>query len=170
MLATTDSVHRLVAYVCFVVGIALNGTLLLLIWKRARTEVRVYSRILLQTALVGIAHLVLSFAYTPVLVVRDSRALVYGVGPLCMEASTPGAQRWNLALHLAWTYVFFFGQYSVTVPFIHRYFSLCRQRLLPLRAYAYMLLGVGVICILFIPSALFGNAVSPFQAWSVQSE
>jgi hypothetical protein len=61
-----ERVHQVNAYLCFGLGTGLNGTLVWLIRTKPNTELRVYSRILLQSAAVNLVFLLISAAYEPV--------------------------------------------------------------------------------------------------------
>lgn len=58
--------QRINCTMCFVVGGALNATLIWLICKRSGGELRDYSRVLLQTVAVDLAYLTVSFLHIPV--------------------------------------------------------------------------------------------------------
>lgn len=125
-----DAVHRVNAYVCFCVGICLNSILLWLVAKKSSENLRVYSRVLVQSVIVDTIYLTTSFFYTPVLLVTDGSLLIYGVGILTTENSGVGSagasHLWDFALYSAWFSSVHFSQYSVLVPFLFRYFILTR--------------------------------------------
>jgi len=58
--------HRINGYTCFSPGVTLNSALIWLVWERSPVELRVCSRLLLQTAVIDMAYLITAFVYMPV--------------------------------------------------------------------------------------------------------
>lgn len=156
---TIDTVHRINSCTCFFIGIALNSTMIWLIVKKSSEEVRHYSRILLQTAFVDLAYLTVGFLYSPVVLIGSGQVVIYGVGILIGEDSSGSAavRPRNFALYNIWSFMFYFSQYSASVPFIHRYFTLCRERSLPLSAYTTLLVAVGLASATSLPIDFLAN-------------
>lgn len=61
-----EQLHRINAYTCLLVGVPLNSALAWLIVRRSNDELRVYSRILLQTAVIDLLFLNIFALYIPV--------------------------------------------------------------------------------------------------------
>jgi len=61
-----ESLVRTNGYVAFALGTGLNTTLLWLIVSKSRSELRSYSRILLQVAVINLVDLVITFLCIPV--------------------------------------------------------------------------------------------------------
>lgn len=61
-----ETLVRANGYVVFALGTLLNSTLIWLIVRKSSRELRLYSRILLQVAVIDIADLVLTFLLMPV--------------------------------------------------------------------------------------------------------
>lgn len=58
--------QRVNGYYCFFAGTGLNTVLVWLVRKQSTPELKVYSRILLQTAVVDLVYLTVMFIYMPV--------------------------------------------------------------------------------------------------------
>jgi len=154
-----DSVQKINSYLCFFVGSALNLTLLWLIIKRSSDEARPYARILLQTVVIDLVFLTMTFLYSPVLLIGNGRCVIYGVGPLSVDnINSKAVRHWNFSLYAIWNYTFFFIQHSITVPFIHRYFTICRDRVLSLRTYSMLLVAVGLVSAVSVPIVVLVDA------------
>lgn len=169
-----DTVHRVNNYVSFIVGSTLNATVLWLVAKKSSKELRLYSRILLQTAVVDLVFLATTFLYSPVILIGNGRAVMYGVGPLSLEpadassAAVAAVRQWNLGAYTIWAYTLFFIQYSIAVPFIHRYFTLCHERVLPLYVYTVMLTVVGLVCAASVPMTIYADCSNSGELGEVE--
>jgi Serpentine type 7TM GPCR chemoreceptor Srd len=58
--------HRFNSYFCFFVGLGLNTVLVWLVRSRSTSELKVYSRLLLQTAVTNFVYLTVTVVYMPV--------------------------------------------------------------------------------------------------------
>ena len=122
-----DSTVQASGIACFFVGNALNALLLLMIVMHTPTELRVYSRILVQFIVVDALYLAVYVAVQPVYLNKSENAVVYGLGCLVLDASTTQINRhWNFLLYATWVYVNSFAVYSTPLQFYYRYRVLCR--------------------------------------------
>lgn len=148
-----DRVHQINAYFCFVVGTGLNLTLIWLILRKSSAELKLYSRILLQTAVLNLLFLILSAAIVPVItpltqwiapthrqghshlqiiLIDNGITLQYGVGILTLDADTSqtGSQKWmarlwNFLILTLYCCVLVFNECAVSMQFLFRYYALC---------------------------------------------
>lgn len=124
---TLDSLILANANVCFLIGVALNLLLIWLILKRSPEELRTYSRVLLQVAAVNLVFLTFTVLVAPVQLSGNQGAITYGVGWLMrVNDGGAGTRAWNFALAAVWCYLVYVMQFSIAVPFIFRYFVVCR--------------------------------------------
>jgi len=142
-----ESIHRLNGYFCFFIGVGLNTWLVWLVRKRSPVELRPYSRLLLQTAVIDLVYLTITFVYMPVsclfrlchlllmlqtpllqiMIISDGAVVVYGVGALALNGlASPLSNKWNFVCISACYYMLLMSQCSVAVPFLYRYFAVCR--------------------------------------------
>lgn len=137
-----DFAHRLNSYTCFLVGTGLTATLIWLALTKSGNELHDYARVLVQNAIVNWVYLAAGFAYTPVMLVTDGSMLIYGLGIL----TSADGHLWNRILYSSWFCSLVFStMYSLLVPFLFRYYTLCRSayplrlgsfiRLLPFQGY-----------------------------------
>jgi len=104
------------------VGAPVNLFLLRLIYTRTSKEMRPYARILTQTAVIDLAHVLSFFLYTPVFISNEEMSLVYGVGLATVDGTTNWANRhWNYGLCLYWLFVASLATFIIPVQFYYRY-------------------------------------------------
>jgi hypothetical protein len=113
--------HRLNSLSCTILGTVLNLLLIWLIQKRTVKEMRVYSRILLQTCIADLVFLAVNELTQPIFIIDGAEAIGLLNGPLG-RASTP----WNFAGFTLWLFNFYFSIFGICVQFIYRYLTLCR--------------------------------------------
>ena len=90
-LAVTESLEQAVcisALLSLIVGLPLNFLLCWVIIWRSSEELRVYRKVLLQTAVVDTAFLLVSFLVQPAVIADEGRDFLYGLGAV-MRASAP---------------------------------------------------------------------------------
>jgi Serpentine type 7TM GPCR chemoreceptor Srd len=119
-----DQLHLINSLVCFAIGSLLNITLLALVYRRVGgKDLRVYSHILAQTAVLDLCSLVVSVTGQPLYLSRGSVAVTAVVGVLVQEGGEgdEGHRRWNYALTMLYTFVTSAAVYSIPVQFYYRY-------------------------------------------------
>lgn len=139
-----EQAHHVNSAVCLSLGAPLNALAIWLIVRHSPEELRIYRKVLLQTATMDLFFLFLSFLVQPVgnggkmyglpkpnhklqiiLVVTDQNVL-YGLGPV-MRADNPLANAtWNFVWMYGWLLTLIFVHYSIPLPFVYRYMVLCR--------------------------------------------
>lgn len=135
-----DAFAAINANACFFIGVALNGTLVWLILHHTPNALTTYSRVLTQIAVVNILSVATTVFFGSVQVNGSTGSICYGVGWL----TRPNARTWNLALSSAWFFMVMYGQFSMPVPFLYRYFILCRQVMMPGWVYCTLLALVAI--------------------------
>jgi len=134
----------------FIIGCTLNGALIWLIRKHSPTELRTYSRVLLQVTLLNIAYSTSIALFGPVQLASAQGSLNYGVGWLARTNDGRAETRfWNCFLHATWVYMMFLTQFTVIVPFLFRYFALCPMHVLSGTAYGAILAVTAVVTACF---------------------
>lgn len=134
------------ANACFFVGISTNGLLLWLVMKRTPSHLRDYSRILLQTVILNIVYLFSTVCYSSVTISNAYATTNYGQGWLVRgNDGTPFTRTRNFVLCAIWLHMVYYTQFAVVVPFIYRYFALCRGRVLSRTTYFCLLTFMGLL-------------------------
>lgn len=124
---TANQLHYPNILACFALGIPANIALLWLIRHRTSTELRPYSRILAQTAILDTASLVINLLCQPIYLSRGTDYASYGVGlALCAPGISMACRWWNLLLSLTWVFCSALSIYSLSVQFYYRYTVMCR--------------------------------------------
>ncbi|KAL3071513.1 hypothetical protein niasHT_031877 [Heterodera trifolii] len=118
-------IHRLNASISLFLALCLNAILILLVVKRSPKEMKVYKRILLQTALVDIALSVLSFLSQDVGISTNGWTLVLSVSQFSDYLSF-SAQFGKLLIN-SWLMVQFFSVFGLCVQFVYRFLVLNRR-------------------------------------------
>ena len=148
----TDLAASINATVSFAIGCTLNSILIWLILKRSSTELRTYSRVLLQIALLSMAYSTISVLFAPVMLATAQSSVIYGVGWLARENDGSAETHvWNANLTHVWSYLLYLTQFSVIVPFIFRYFALCRGYALSGATYGALLTVTAATACFFLP-------------------
>jgi hypothetical protein len=138
-----ERLHEANGTVCFVVGMGLNTVLFWLVQTKTNDDLRLYSRVLLQTVFVDVATLVAFFLVNPVRVLGgigavsqeyretalqimlsvDGGLIDYGVGVLM---NLGDYRLFNTMVMTVWNTITTFELYSVHCQFVYRYLALCR--------------------------------------------
>uniref|UniRef100_A0A915EFR9 Vomeronasal type-1 receptor n=1 Tax=Ditylenchus dipsaci TaxID=166011 RepID=A0A915EFR9_9BILA len=113
--------HTINCYVCFVLGCFLNCLLIYLIKKKTVNEMKMYSRILLQTCFNNLYNLAISALVQPIYILEGDRSIIFHNGML--RTSPPSIQH---ITYLAWFLGFYFSALFLPVQFIYRYLVLCK--------------------------------------------
>lgn len=123
-----DSVHRINSAVCFLAGSALNSLVLCLVVTRTSEELRPYSCVLAQTALVDLASLAVNLLFQPVYLTLGADAMTGGIGLAVVDPARGGmgVRWWNFGWYLVYLFVTSAAVYGTAVPFYYRYRVLCR--------------------------------------------
>jgi len=59
--------------------------------------------------------------------INGDAVAIYGVGPLALNGlASPFNNRWNFLCIFGWFYMVLVSQCGVVIPFIFRYFAVCR--------------------------------------------
>ncbi|KAL3083855.1 hypothetical protein niasHS_008217 [Heterodera schachtii] len=117
-------IHRLNASISLFLALCLNAILILLVVKRSPKEMKVYKRILIQTALVDIALSVLSFLSQDVGISTNGWTLVLSVSQFSDYLSF-SAQFGKLLIN-SWLIMQFFSVFGLCVQFVYRFLVLNR--------------------------------------------
>ncbi|KAL3073965.1 hypothetical protein niasHT_039459 [Heterodera trifolii] len=117
-------IHRLNASISLFLALCLNAILILLVVKRSPKELKVYKRILLQTAIVDIVLSVFLFLSQDITLSTNRWLLVLSVSQFSDYFLLP-AQFGVLLIHI-WLIVHFFSLSGLCVQFVYRFLVLNR--------------------------------------------
>lgn len=124
---TATQLHLSNALLCFAIGTPANLGLLWLIRHRTGPELRLYSYILAQTALLDVALLLINVLFQPLFLSRGADSMTGAVGLALLDPSLSIANRcWNFSLFLLWLFTTSTMLFSVPVQFYYRYSLMCR--------------------------------------------
>ncbi|KAI1703416.1 serpentine type 7TM GPCR chemoreceptor srd domain-containing protein [Ditylenchus destructor] len=129
--SSLNSVHD-----CIVVGLGLTLNILLawLILMRSVKEMQVYSKVLMQTCILDIFLLIVIGIVQPIYVLHNGWNMLVVNGPL-RTVDHP----WNHIQMAAWFFAHTFSIISNCVPFVYRYFLICRSKVMSSIPYLLML-------------------------------
>lgn len=117
-----ESVLRLWSCACFLVGAPINTLLLWLIRHRTSKEMKPYARILIQTAVLDLAHVLSFFLYTPVFITTGRASISYGIGMATADSTLSLANRWwNFGLYLYWLTMGTLATATIPAQFYYRH-------------------------------------------------
>jgi Serpentine type 7TM GPCR chemoreceptor Srd len=128
---TANQLHCPSMLACAAIGIPANIALLWLIRHHTSTELRPYSRILAQTAILDTASLFMNVLLQPLFLSRGPYAIVGAVGPALLDYSTGSTEsmanrRWNVILFITWQFITTTADYSLPLTFYYRFTVMCR--------------------------------------------
>ncbi|KAI1699451.1 serpentine type 7TM GPCR chemoreceptor srd domain-containing protein [Ditylenchus destructor] len=148
MSIAVSAVHETNCWIVVTLGLVLNSVLIFLIFKQTSKEMRIYSRILLQTAFIDFCCLLTTAFVQPIYLMYNGHNVVITNGLL-----RSFGQSWAFVMTMWWFFIGCFSIISNCVPFIYRYLVLCREKVISPLCYASILL----VCVLF--SIIFVGAV-----------
>ncbi|KAI1695153.1 serpentine type 7TM GPCR chemoreceptor srd domain-containing protein [Ditylenchus destructor] len=128
-------VHEINCWLVVTVGTVLNALLIWLVLTKSVKEMKIYSKVLLQTCVIDLLMILLVLLIQPIYVVFEGYNVLLSNG-LLKNASPP----YNFILMLIWFFGACFSTISSCVPFIYRYLLLCRLKNLTLLTYFKLLL------------------------------
>ena len=88
--------------VCFFSGVTVN-LLLFLIRRHSTDELRIYARLLLQTVVVSIGYLCITYAFT-IAFLSTASGTIIRVGPLARAGVDGPTRVWNATLYSIWVF------------------------------------------------------------------
>jgi len=102
-----DLVHRINSVVCFFLGTALNSLVLYLVRKRTSEELRPYSCVLAQTAVVDLASLAVNLLFQPVYLTLGADSITGGLGLAVIDPAIGGMiiRWWNFGWYLLYLFI-----------------------------------------------------------------
>ncbi|KAI1695164.1 serpentine type 7TM GPCR chemoreceptor srd domain-containing protein [Ditylenchus destructor] len=142
MTIAVSTVHEANCWVVVILGLILNMLLIFLILKRTSKEMRIYSRILLQTSFIDFCGLLTTAFVQPIYLMYNGHNVVITNGLL-----RSFGQSWAFVMTMLWFFIGCFSIISNCVPFIYR------EKVISPLTYALIL----VICVFF--SLIFVGAV-----------
>jgi hypothetical protein len=122
--------------ICFLIGIPLNALLVWLVIYRSASEMRQYRPILLLATVTDIVYLTDFLVVMPVIATKDGCSGTLSLGPF---GSLP--RPWGFIVLMTSEFLFTFSCYSIAVPFIYRYYVICRDKQWGLKEFMAMLIG-----------------------------
>ncbi|KAI1717055.1 serpentine type 7TM GPCR chemoreceptor str domain-containing protein [Ditylenchus destructor] len=137
--------HAINDYTIATCGLTLNAILVWLVINRSAKEMKIYSKILLQTCIIDFALLTFIMAVQPIYLVHDGWNLLVSNGPF--RAIT---HPWNYMLMATWFFIVYFSIVSNCVPFIYRYLVICKLKVISAFQYFLMLVGCAYVIVLYI--------------------
>lgn len=127
MSPTTPQLHLWNTYICFAVGAPANLGLLWLIRHRTSSDLRLYSCVLAQAALLDLFNLLINLFIHPLNLSRGNDSIQAGIGLALLDPSSSMTNRWwNFSLLLLWSLSTTTIILSVAQQFYYRYTVVCR--------------------------------------------
>uniref|UniRef100_A0A915D1M7 Vomeronasal type-1 receptor n=1 Tax=Ditylenchus dipsaci TaxID=166011 RepID=A0A915D1M7_9BILA len=118
-MSTVRLIHSYNSSFCLFIGGFLNCFLVYLIKSRTTKEMKVYSRILLQTCVVDLCVLVIGFLSQPIFFAE------YGESAKIFNCPFDSSSHMQFLLFCMWIIANFLSSTSMTFQFIYRYLLLC---------------------------------------------
>uniref|UniRef100_A0A915DRN9 G-protein coupled receptors family 1 profile domain-containing protein n=1 Tax=Ditylenchus dipsaci TaxID=166011 RepID=A0A915DRN9_9BILA len=110
-------IYQVNAGVSFISGLVLNFLLFGLFFLKSLKEMKIYSKILLQTAVIDIILLTVNSTVIPVIYIESVKQSFFN---MAFGDSN------NMNIYLMCSAITGFSQYALPVQFIHRYLVVCR--------------------------------------------
>ncbi|KAI1710557.1 serpentine type 7TM GPCR chemoreceptor srd domain-containing protein [Ditylenchus destructor] len=136
----TSQLHTINEYSVAICGFCLNILLIWLILKKSVKEMKIYSKILLQTCFIDFVLLTFIGSVQPIYIVSDGWNLMVPNGPF----RTIG-HPWNFLLMASWFFMVHISISTNCVPFIYRYLVICRSRAVSAFQYFLMLVACALV-------------------------
>ncbi len=114
-------------WVCFILAMVANSFLLWLVWKRTPAELRIYSRILTQSAILNLATILTEQLMQPMIVSRGPYTMTCGLGWAVLDPQGGEFNRqWNIVLLGATLFAWYSTFYTMSLAYYYRYVIICR--------------------------------------------
>jgi len=113
---------------CFSGSLFLNTLLIYLILKHSTREMRVYSRILLQTCITDFCYSLVLFASMPISTVVDGNHIILQgclIFPRRLDESEQSRVWLDFTLVMLWALVFMYHVNALPMQYVYRYLILC---------------------------------------------
>ncbi|KAE9552120.1 hypothetical protein FO519_004656 [Halicephalobus sp. NKZ332] len=153
MLAYIPTVHVIDSYVVSSVGLILNSFIIYIIIKVPNTELKKYSRILLQSTIFDVMLNIVNIVICPIIIITHDFAAI-SVDPLVNIGP-----HYQAVLFGIWVLVLYLSISTIPIAFYFRYVVVCLSKQFTSKLYAICLSMAGFVAITYAIHAYYGFCV-----------